>query len=76
MVSPPKLFLRLRIRKSSKSEYHSGYGFVLADISEICLVALLFLAGLDFPLDLGLDRWLRMAGWGVIGSTWTMASDV
>lgn len=35
MVSPPKLFLRFRSRESSKSDHHSGYGLVLAEISEM-----------------------------------------
>lgn len=78
MVSPPRLFLRLRSRKSSKSDHHSGYGFVLADISNIWFVVLPLLEDLAFLLGRGLDRWPRSVGWGVgvIGSTWTIASEV
>lgn len=39
----PILFLRLRSRKSSRSDHHSGYGFVLANISFVWLVGLIFL---------------------------------
>lgn len=51
----PILFLRLRSRESSKSDHHSGYGFVLANISEVWLVELMFLGGWGLPRR-GLER--------------------
>lgn len=77
MVSPPKLFLRLRSRESSKLDHHSGYGFVLANISEIWDVELLVLIDLDRALGRGLGRGPSgPPSCGAIGSTCTMASQV
>lgn len=46
----PRLFLLARIRESSRSDHHSGYGFVLAYISVIWDVTLSALDDLDLLL--------------------------